>query len=117
MKNNFSQETRDLFDFGGYCLDWEDGFNDSDCLHHILGRVSNSPYNAAPLNNKRNHQPEGRKNLHSIHSFEVRSKYLVKTKKHLDSIGYEPNEKDLEFIKQNKKYYDQERKTKSLLIL
>lgn len=107
MRNNFSQKTRDLFDFGGYCLDWEDGCNDADSLHHILGRVSSSPYNAAPLNNKRNHQPEGRKKLKHIHDDEVRKKLLLKTKKHLDSIGYKPNEKDLEFINNNKKYYEE----------
>jgi hypothetical protein len=77
---NFSDKTRELFDMGGYCIDWEDGRNDADCLHHILGRVSNSPYNAAPLNNFRTHQPEGRKNLDSIHSFECRSRLLKKTK-------------------------------------
>lgn len=106
MKNNFNQKTRDLFDFGGYSQDWEDGRNDADSLHHILGRTSNSPYNAAPLNNFRNHMPEGRKNLPSIHSFEVRQKYLLKTEKYLGSIDYEPNEKDLEFINEHKKYYE-----------
>jgi hypothetical protein len=105
MNNEFTKETRSLFDMGGYCKDWEDERNDSDSLHHILGRCSNSPYNAAPLNNVRNHQPEGRKNLGSIHSFEVRRKYLIKTKKYLDSIGYKPKPKDLEFLNTYKEYY------------
>ena len=105
MKNNFNQKTYDLFDFGGYCRDWEDGGNDADCLHHILGRVSNSPYNAAPLNNFRNHQPEGRKDLPAIHSLKVEKRYLIKTKFFLDSIGYEPTKKDKEFLEKYNDYY------------
>lgn len=106
MKNDFTKKTRELFDFGGYSSDWEDGRNDADCIHHILGRVSSSPYNAAPLNNRRNHQPEGRKHLPAIHSFPVRSKYLNKTKRYLDSIWYTPDETDLAFLDINKKYYE-----------
>jgi len=106
MRNKFTDETRNLFDLGGYCRDFEDGRNDADCLHHILSRVSDSPYNAAPLNNFRNHQPEGRKNLPAITSEEAISKYLNKTKKFLDDIGYEPNEKDEEFLEKYKKYYN-----------
>jgi len=105
MNNDFTQKTRDLFDFGGYVMDWEDGRNDADCLHHILGRVSNSPYNACPLNNFRTHQPEGRKGLEPLSSQSVRSKYLQKTKRYLDDLGYIPNEKDLKFLETNKKYY------------
>ena len=105
MKNDFSEKNRDLFDFGGYSIDWEDGRNDADCLHHILGRVTNSPYNAAPLNNFRTHQPEGRKGLLPLSSQTVRSNYLKKTKQHLEDVGYKPNEKDLEFLETNKQYY------------
>lgn len=103
---DFSEKTRDLFDMGGYCIDWEDGCNDADCLHHILGRVSNSPLNAAPLNNFRTHQPEGRKNLDAIHSKECRSRLLKKTKRFLEDQGYQFNKKDLEFLQTYKKYYD-----------
>lgn len=91
---------------GGFSRDWEDGRNDADSLHHIVGRGSSSPYNVAPLNNKRNHQPEGRKNLPAIHSDEVRKKYLGKTKMYLDSIGYVPDEKDLDFINKHSKLYE-----------
>jgi len=94
-------------------MDWEDGINDADAAHHILGRVSNSPYNLAPLNNRRNHQPEGRKNLPALTSFEVKKKYLNKTKKHLDSMGYVPNEKDLDFINKYNKYYEKTYRTRS----
>lgn len=106
MKNNFSTKTRELFNMGGYCMSWESGRNDANAHHHILGRVSNSPYNLAPLNNAREHQPEGRKYLPAIHSFEVQKKYLKKTKKYLDSVGYIPDEKDLDFLESNKKYYE-----------
>ena len=116
MKNEFSQETRMLFDMGGYCKDWEDARNDADSIHHILGRVSNSPYNAAPLNNVRNHQPEGRKFKKSIHSFEVRSKYLIKTKKYLDSIEYIPNKKDLEFLNTYSSYYAPQGRESNLFV-
>ena len=105
MKNNFSLETRELFDCGGYAISHETGTNDADCLHHIIGRDSNSPYNAAPLNNMRDHMPEGRKGLPPLSSQIVRSKYLQKTKKHLDSIGYKPNETDLKFLADYAKYY------------
>ena len=107
MNNDFTAKTRELFDLGGYAMDWEDGRNDADCLHHILGRVSNSPYNAAPLNNFRTHQPEGRKGLEPLSSQSVRSKYLQKTKNFLDSIDYKPTENDLIFLEDNKKYYVQ----------
>jgi len=105
MRNNFSEKTRELFAPFGWCMSWETGINNTDCLHHILGRCSNSPYNAAPLNNKNDHQPEGRKDLQPLSSQTVRSTYLKKTKKHLDSIDYIPTEKDKEFLKENIKYY------------
>lgn len=60
------------------------------------------------------HQPEWRKNLPSIHSFEVRQNYLIKTKEYLDSIWYVPNEKDLKFITQYGKYYKQINEQNSL---
>ena len=105
MRNNFSEETFDLFDMGGWCSSWETGTNDADCLHHILGRVSNSPFNACPLNNMRDHMPEGRHGLLPLSSQIVQSKYLKKTKKHLYKINYKSTEKDLNFLKENKKYY------------
>jgi len=106
LSNEFTPGARSLFDLGGYMRSWETGRNDADCLHHILGRVSNSPYNAAPLNNWRDHQPEGRKGLPALSSFEVRSKYLIKTKRFLESLGYEPKKADLEFLETDKKYYE-----------
>lgn len=108
MKNDFTQKTRDLFDQGGWAIDWEDGTNSADCLHHILGRVSNSPLNAAPLNNFRNHQPEGRssRNLPALSHFDTQAKYLKKTKAYLESIGYKLTQEDEKFLETNKKYYE-----------
>lgn len=106
MKNDFSPKTRFLFDMGGYMDSWESGRNDANCLHHILKRCSCSAYNVAPLNNWREHMPEGRKNLPAIHSKEVQKKYLIRTKKFLESIGYKPNQEDLDFLERNKEYYE-----------
>ena len=106
MKNNFPKEVYELFDFGGYCPSWETGMNNANCLHHILTRVSNSPYNAAPLNNKNDHMAEGRRNMLPLSSQIVISKYLKKTKRYLDGIGYKPNEKDSEFLNKYKNYYN-----------
>jgi len=108
MKNNFTPETRELFDLGNYCMDWEDGQNDADCLYHICGRVSSSPYNAAPLSNFRTHWPEWRTshNYPHVHSFEVRKRLLNKTRKFLKKAGYQPNDDDLAFLEKFKKYYD-----------
>ena len=108
MKNTFPQWVYELFDRGGYMNSLENyGENDADCLHHILGRCSNSPYNAAPLNNFRDHMPEGRmmQGLPSINSNNVRKKYLKKTKEYLDSIDYQPKLKDLEFLNKYNEYY------------
>ena len=106
MNNDFDKKDRELFESDGWCKDWEDGRNDANCLHHILGRVSSSIYNAAPLNNFRTHQPEGRKGLLPLSSQRVISKFLKKTKEYLDELGYKPTKKDLEFLETYKKYYN-----------
>lgn len=113
MKNNFPQWVFDLFDNGGWFPSWESDCN-ADCLHHVMGRISSSPYNACPLNNFRDHLPEGRTNLNlkGINSPEMRVKYLNKTKKYLDKAGYEPKKKDLKFLEDNKKYYENKTSSK-----
>lgn len=108
MRGEFSKKTRELFDLGGYMRSWESGQNNASEIHHILGRSSNSPYNAAPINSKE-HMPEGRMSLKlpPIHCFETHSKYLKKTKKYLDSIGYAPIEQDEEFLGKYSHYYEE----------
>lgn len=108
LRNPFPQWVYDLFDRGGFSNSWENlGTSDADCLHHILGRCSNSPYNAAPLHNFRDHLPEGRnmQGYPSISSQQVKRKYLQKTKEYLDKEGYISKPKDLEFLKKNNEYY------------
>jgi len=107
MRNNFKPETRELFFDEGWQMDWETGRNNADCLHHIMKRMSSSPYNAAPLNNFTTHNPEWRssKGLPSIHSKETTKKFLNRTKKFLEDIEYTPDDKDLEFIKKYEEFY------------
>ena len=52
MRNNFTQKTRELFIDVPCCICG--GFQ-ANALHHIMGRISNSPYNAAPIHNQRCH--------------------------------------------------------------
>ena len=70
-----------------------------------MGRTSDSPYNAAPLNNFKDHQPEGRRGLLPLSDFRTRQKYLQKTKRYLDDIDYKPTDKDILFLKTHAKYY------------
>jgi hypothetical protein len=99
LKNDFSEETRSLFLFKedcDYCK-----MNNWDCLHHILGRTSDSPLNASTLHNFSCHIGNGRLSI-----FEVKKKFLKRTLEYLLENGYTLTEKDKEFIKKNKKYYD-----------
>jgi len=52
--------------------------------------------------------PEGRQFmwLVDIHDEFVESKYLIAVKEYLDIKWYEPNENDLEFLKEYKHYYE-----------
>lgn len=99
LKNAFSTETRELW-FYYYNCNWC-GQSGPDALHHILGRVSNSPYNSSPIHNLKCHIGNAR-----LDSFENRSKLLVKTKEYLDSEGYRPTAQDLTFLSENSKYYN-----------
>ena len=102
MTNSFSKEDRELFVWNNEC--WLCGKNHADCLHHILGRTSNSPLNAAPLSNFKCHI--GKEDV--IDSVESKKKFLQKTYYYLKKEGYELNQKDKNFIKKNKKLYPEE---------
>ena len=103
----FSQETRRLFALAG-C--WACGNENcrADCLHHIFGMVSDSPYNAAPMKNNDCHinekVEEGGKTKvamggHGRHlAKEQQQEYLRKTILWLRGCGYEPDDKDKEFL-------------------
>lgn len=99
LKNNFTEETRELFIWNNEC--WYCGMNHWDCLHHILGRVSNSPLNAAPLNNFDCHIGNGKLTL-----FEEKKKLLKKTLVYLFDSGYTLTKKDKIFKKEYYRYYE-----------
>ena len=100
MKNEFSEETRELFFWNHTC--WNCGMNDADCLHHIMGRISNSPLNAAPLNNFNCHIGNG-----ELSQFFTRKKLLQRTLKFLKESGYTLTKKDKTFMNKCKQFYEQ----------
>jgi hypothetical protein len=99
LKNAFSEDTRWLFAYNYYCFYCNT--NGWDALHHIVGRKSNSPLNAAPIHNHSCHIGNFK-----LDSFEMRSLLLKKTKIYLDENNYEYTEKDLKFLEANSKYYE-----------
>lgn len=71
-----------------------------DCLHHIMGDVSNSPYNFLPINNHICHlNKDGKMGRGDIRKKETRLKYLKITATWLRAINYHPSHRDQEFIK------------------
>lgn len=99
LRNPFSKATRELFVGKIRCIwcklpGW-------DVLHHIMGRVSDSPCNASPIHNLKCHIGNG-----SLDSFENRSKFLKDTRDFLDSIGYDYTEKDRDFMDKYENYYN-----------
>lgn len=98
LKNDFPKSVYRLFTFNYEC--WWCGKNHWNCLHHILGRVSNSPLNSAPLNNFNCHIGNGQLSHH-----EIIEKLLHHTLQYLLQSGYRLTEKDRKFIKENEKYY------------
>ena len=99
LKNRFTEETRELFFWNYKC--WYCGMDHYDCLHHILGRVSDSPLNAAPLNNFECHIGNGALTL-----FEEKKKLLKKTYEYLLGEGYTLSKKDKIFKKKYYRFYD-----------
>lgn len=98
LKNPFSQKTRWLFHSVRFkCFKCgSNGTNRGGMeLHHIFGRVSKSPYNAAPLDHTCHE--------HILHNDQEQQDLLKKTKKYLDSVGYKPTEDDLEFLQKHEK--------------
>jgi hypothetical protein len=100
LRNNFSEETKGLFCFNNDCWScggsWGDGNAD---YHHILGRISNSPLNLAPL-------------CLGCHAKHIKMKlyinrcdFVTKTIKYLLKEGYELNKNDLKFYLENRELY------------
>lgn len=97
--NEFTPETKELFTRTTKC--WWCGRQHSNCLHHIMGRVSSSPLNACPLNNFDCHIGNGR-----LATFNVRSILLNKTMLYLMNIDYALKNEDIEFICKYKIIYE-----------
>lgn len=96
LRNAFSQDTRNLFLYEHSC--WLTGRSDKGLeLHHIRGRVSNSPLNAYLIN------PEA--HSHLGHTQEEEAKFLQHTLRWLLRQGYELTKKDIEFYNTNKHLY------------
>lgn len=98
LNNPFSEQTRLLYLYKYSCFDC--GRSDMGLeLHHIVGRSSNSPFNAFLIcracHEKCNHNREEEKKY-----FHINMQFL------LDS-GYKPTDDDYQFIRQNyKKFYE-----------
>jgi len=99
MNNNFTEETRELFIWNNEC--WWCKQNHWNCLHHVLGRSSNSPLNCAPLNNFQCHIGNGK-----LDTFDIKSKLLKKTLAYLLKNNYTLTTQDKLFMKKNKRYYE-----------
>jgi len=100
--NDFSQETKHLFDYCYSCS--ECNRNNIADFHHIVHRhnkhddTESSPLNCAVLCRKC-HQ------MGDIHSHEKQCKYLNQTANFLISQGYELQEVDFQFLKKYKDNY------------
>jgi hypothetical protein len=99
MRNEFTQETRNLFYYNYHCFYC--GFNQWNALHHILGRVSASPLNACPIHNIECHIGNAK-----LTSFEMISILLKKTLVYLLEEGYILTEEDRKFKERYKQYYE-----------
>lgn len=98
MNNNFSEETKELFVWNYEC--WWCKKSHANCNHHILGRVSTSPLNLAPLNNFECHIGNGK-----LNTFEIQSMLLKKTLSYLKNNGYNLTKEDKKFMKKYERYY------------
>lgn len=99
LRNSFTDTIRILFTDNHRC--WRCGQNTWDSLHHIIGRDSNSPLNAAPLCNEKCHLYQG-----NLHIFEKEREYLERTYQFLRRNGYNLTPKDKTFMLKYKKHYD-----------
>jgi len=99
-QKDFSKETRELFLNNYEC--WVCGKNSWNAGHHILGgefEEADSPLNFGPVCNTTCH-------LGRHFSEDENGRMLKRTRKYLQLIGYKLTEKDKNFIKLNKKYYE-----------
>ena len=98
LEKPFSEKTRKMFFEEGkstpcfVCM-----LGNADSLHHILGRESDSPFNACPIHNNGCHFE--RAGMLS----KIKGKLLNRTFHFLENIGYVLKEDDIKFIEKYKK--------------
>lgn len=88
LKHPFSEQTRSLYMYHWWCMDC--GSNVEPSLHHIAGRISDSPLNGIILCGPC-HAKVG-------HTKEEEQKYFGITLRFHVADGYTITERDLEFI-------------------
>jgi len=98
MSHEFSPKTRDLFFWNKEC--WWCSQQHASALHHILGRVSSSPLNVAPINNNQCHLGNGK-----LSQYETRKLFLKKTLDYLKKENYKFTKEDFLFMKKFAQYY------------
>lgn len=91
LRNDFTDLTRALFTFEHSC--WICGSNQGCELHHILGRVSASPFNACVLCRACH---EKAVMLNKVKLLRIAIRFCIRE-------GYEPTKKDILFYQNNKK--------------
>jgi len=90
MRNSFTEATRELYRDNQICVLCDQQATD---LHHIKSRVSNSPLNCSPLC-RECHSKMKHNNEEELTLFLFNLAYL-------DTVGYNINNDDINFIKQN----------------
>jgi len=98
MNNEFSPKTRDIFFWNNVC--WACGKQHANCIHHTMGRCSNSPLNASPINNMICHIGNGK-----LSTYETRKLFLKKTLEFLKKENYKFTKEDKFFMKKFSQYY------------
>jgi hypothetical protein len=100
LRNDFTDKTRALFLYNHEC--WWCHRNRWDAIHHILGRCSDSPLNAAPIHNFGCHLDNG-----ELGTFDKEVEMLAKTYWYLLAEGYLFTAKDKQFIKEHHEHYSE----------
>lgn len=97
LKNNFSQKTRNLYLYSRNC--WVCGRSDKGLeIHHVFGRVSKSPFNAAVVCLECH--------SHMGHSQEERRMLLRRAVRFLAREKYEFTKEDTDFLRTVKGDFD-----------
>lgn len=104
LKNDFPQWVYELYE-GAKCWVCEEHVSEQnrekvDALHHILGRCSNSPLNAAPVHNNDCHLGNGK-----LSHLDVKEELLLKSLNYLLKQNYGFKDKDREFLSNHEDFY------------